>query len=59
MDSDGIDYCGCGLTAIYLKLCMQVVNMYCYYYYCGCGYYYFTIIFVGVTIIIIIIGGYN
>ncbi len=33
MDSDAIraiDYCGCGLTAIDLKLCMQVVDTYSY-----------------------------
>ncbi len=28
MDFDVIDYCGCGLTAINLKLCMQAVNTY-------------------------------
>ncbi len=28
MDSDTINYCGCGLTAMYLKLCMQVLNTY-------------------------------
>ncbi len=30
MDFDTIDYCGCGLTTIYLKLCMQVEDTHSY-----------------------------
>ncbi len=28
LDSDTISYCGCGLTVINLKQCMQVVDTY-------------------------------